>query len=177
MERFRSTTILVIKTEKSVAIAGDGQVTFGDTVVKSTAKKVRKFYNGNILAGFAGAAADAFALFDKFEAKLDEYGGNLKKASVELAKEWRNDKALRVLEAMLLVADKNSVLVLSGSGDVIEPEGGIAAIGSGGSYAYAAAKALKKHTNLEAEEIAKEGLKIAGEICIYTNTNIISEKI
>ena len=174
--KFRSTTILAIKDGDKVAIAGDGQVTFGDTIFKNKAKKIRKFYNNSILAGFAGAAADAFALFDKFENKLDEYGGNLKKASVELAKEWRSDKALRELDAMLIVADKNNLLVLSGTGDVLETDDDIAAIGSGGAYAYAAAKALKRHTKLEPHEVVRESLQIAGEICIYTNTNISVEK-
>ncbi|MGB6129605.1 MAG: ATP-dependent protease subunit HslV [Psychrilyobacter sp.] len=175
--KFRATTILAVKNGDKVAIAGDGQVTFGDTVFKNKAKKIRKFYNGSILAGFAGAAADAFALFDKFENKLDEYGGNLKKASVELAKEWRSDKALRELDAMLIVADKNNLLVLSGTGDVLETDDDIAAIGSGGIYAYSAAKALKRHTELEPHEIVCESLQIAGEICIYTNTNISMEKL
>lgn len=175
--KFRSTTILAIKDGDKVAIAGDGQVTFGDTIFKNKAKKIRKFYNNSILAGFAGAAADAFALFDKFENKLDEHGGNLKKASVELAKEWRSDKALRELDAMLIVADRNNLLVLSGTGDVLETDDDIAAIGSGGVYAYAAAKALRRHTKLEPHEVVRESLQIAGEICIYTNTNINVEKI
>ena len=175
--KFRATTILAVKDGERVAIAGDGQVTFGDTVFKNKAKKIRKFYNNSILAGFAGAAADAFALFDKFENKLDEYGGNLKKASVELAKEWRSDKALRELDAMLIVADKNNLLVLSGTGDVLETDDDIAAIGSGGTYAYAAAKALKRHTKLGPHEVVRESLQIAGEICIYTNTNISVEKL
>lgn len=175
--KFRATTILAVKDGDKVAIAGDGQVTFGDTVFKNKAKKIRKFYNDSILAGFAGAAADAFALFDKFENKLDEYGGNLKKASVELAKEWRSDKALRELDAMLVVADKKNLLILSGTGDVLETDDNIAAIGSGGTYAYSAAKALKRHTKLEPHEIVCESLQIAGEICIYTNTNISVEKL
>lgn len=175
--KFRATTILAVKDGDKVAIAGDGQVTFGDTVFKNKAKKIRKFYNNSILAGFAGAAADAFTLFDKFENKLDEYGGNLKKASVELAKEWRSDKALRELDAMLIVADKKNLLILSGSGDVLETDDNIAAIGSGGTYAYSAAKALKRHTELEPHEIVCESLQIAGEICIYTNTNISVEKL
>ncbi|HAS79475.1 MAG TPA: HslU--HslV peptidase proteolytic subunit [Fusobacteriaceae bacterium] len=175
--KFRSTTILAIKDGDKVAIAGDGQVTFGDTIFKNKAKKIRKFYNDSILAGFAGAAADAFALFDKFENKLDEHGGNLKKASVELAKEWRSDKALRELDAMLIVADRNNLLVLSGTGDVLETDDDIAAIGSGGVYAYAAAKALRRHTKLEPHDVVRESLQIAGEICIYTNTNINVEKI
>jgi ATP-dependent HslUV protease subunit HslV len=175
--KFRATTILAVKDGDKVAIAGDGQVTFGDTVFKNKAKKIRKFYNDSILAGFAGAAADAFALFDKFENKLDEYGGNLKKASVELAKEWRSDKALRELDAMLIVADKKNLLILSGTGDVLETDDDIAAIGSGGTYAYAAAKALKRHTQLDPHEVVRESLQIAGEICIYTNTNISIEKL
>jgi ATP-dependent HslUV protease subunit HslV len=175
--KFRATTILAVKDGDKVAIAGDGQVTFGDTVFKNKAIKIRKFYNDSILAGFAGAAADAFALFDKFENKLDEYGGNLKKASVELAKEWRSDKALRELDAMLIVADKKTLLILSGTGDVLETDDDIAAIGSGGTYAYAAAKALKRHTQLDPHEVVYESLQIAGEICIFTNTNISVEKL
>jgi ATP-dependent HslUV protease subunit HslV len=177
MNGFKATTILAVKKGQEVAIAGDGQVTFDTIVVKNSAKKIRKLYDDKILAGFAGTAADAFALFDKFESKLDEFGGNLKKASVELAKEWRNDKALRVLEAMLVVADKSSILIVSGNGDVLEPDDNIAAIGSGGSFAYAAAKALYEHSNLSAAKIAEEGLKIAGSICIYTNLNISVEKL
>jgi ATP-dependent HslUV protease subunit HslV len=177
MEKFRATTIIAVKKDGQVAIAGDGQVTFGDTVFKSGAKKIRKMYDDTILMGFAGSAADAFALFDKFEGKLDEFGGNLKKASVELAKEWRHDKALRVLEAMLVVADRNNVLIVSGNGDVIEPDDGIAAIGSGGTYAYAAAKALVMHSQLGAPQVAEEALKIAGNMCIYTNLNISVETL
>lgn len=173
----RSTTILAVKKDNEIAIAGDGQVTLGHTVFKSSAKKIRTLYDGKIIAGFAGAAADAFSLFDKFENKLDEHAGNLKKAAVELAKLWRSDKILRNLDAMLIVADKENLLILSGNGDVLEPDDNIAAIGSGGNYAYSAAKALYKHSNLSAEEIAKEGLLIAGEICIYTNTNISVEKL
>ena len=175
--KFRSTTILAVKIGDKVAIAGDGQVTFGDTVFKNKAVKIRKFYDGKILAGFAGAAADAFALFDKFENKLDEFGGNLKKSSVELAREWRSDKALRELDAMLVVADKNNLLILSGTGDVLETDDGIAAIGSGGTYAYSAAKALVRHTKLEPHKLVRESLQIAGEVCIYTNTNISVEKL
>ena len=166
----KATTIIAVKKDGKVALAGDGQVTFGEVVFKSNAKKIRRIGNYNILAGFAGAAADAFALMDKFENKLDEFGGNLKKASVELAKDWRTDKALRVLDAMLIVADKNMILILSGNGDV-------AAIGSGGNYAYAAAKAMLKHTELSAEEIAVEAMDIAGELCIYTNQNIVYDVI
>lgn len=173
----KATTIIAVKKDGKVALAGDGQVTFGEVVFKSNAKKIRRIGNYNILAGFAGAAADAFALMDKFENKLDEFGGNLKKASVELAKDWRTDKALRVLDAMLIVADKNMILILSGNGDVIEPDGDVAAIGSGGNYAYAAAKAMLKHTELSAEEIAIEAMEIAGELCIYTNQNIVYDVI
>ena len=175
--KIRSTTILAVKVGDKIAIAGDGQVTFGDTVFKNKAVKVRKFYNNTIVAGFAGAAADAFALFDKFENKLEEFGGNLKKASVELAKEWRSDKALRELDAMLVVGDKKNLLILSGTGDVLETDDDIAAIGSGGIYAYSAAKALKRQTKLEPHEVVRESLQIAGEICIYTNTNITVEKL
>ena len=175
--KIRSTTILAVKVGDKIAIAGDGQVTFGDIVFKNKAVKVRKFYNNTIVAGFAGAAADAFALFDKFENKLEEFGGNLKKASVELAKEWRSDKALRELDAMLVVGDKKNLLILSGTGDVLETDDDIAAIGSGGIYAYSAAKALKRHTKLEPHEVVRESLQIAGEICIYTNTNITVEKL
>lgn len=173
----KATTIIAVKKDGKVALAGDGQVTFGEVVFKSNAKKIRRIGNYNILAGFAGAAADAFALMDKFENKLDEFGGNLKKASVELAKDWRTDKALRVLDAMLIVADKNMILILSGNGDVIEPDGDVVAIGSGGNYAYAAAKAMLKHTELSAEEIAVEAMDIAGELCIYTNQNIVYDVI
>lgn len=169
---FRATTILAVKKDGKTAIAGDGQVTLGHTVFKSNAKKIRRLGNGKIIAGFAGAAADAFSLFDKFENKLDEHGSNMKKAAVELAKDWRTDKVLRNLDAMLIVADENNLLILSGNGDVLEPTDNIAAIGSGGNYAYAAAKALVENTSLSAEEIAQKALNIAGEICIYTNTNI-----
>lgn len=177
MDKIKATTIVAVKRENSVAIAGDGQVTFGDTVFKGKAKKIRKIKDYNVLTGFAGGAADAFALFEKFEEHLEAYKGNLKKASVELAKEWRSDKALRVLDAMLIVADKNNILVLSGNGDIIEPDDGIVAIGSGGNYAYAAGKALLAHTEMGADEIAKEALNIASSICIYTNSNISVEKI
>ncbi|EPC09061.1 ATP-dependent protease subunit HslV [Fusobacterium ulcerans] len=170
----RATTIIAVKKDGKVAVAGDGQVTFGEVVFKGNAKKIRKIGNYEVLAGFAGAAADAFALMDKFENKLDEFGGNLKKASVELAKDWRTDKALRVLDAMLIVADKNMILILSGNGDVIEPDGDVAAIGSGGNYAYAAARALiRNNKDMSAEEIAVEAMEIAGEMCIYTNLNIV----
>jgi ATP-dependent HslUV protease subunit HslV len=158
-------------------IAGDGQVTLGDTVMKQTAKKVRTMYQGKILAGFAGTAADAFTLFEKFEAKLDEYNGNVTRSAVELAKEWRTDKMLRHLEALLIVADATITLVISGTGDVIEPDDGIIAIGSGGPYAQSAAKALLKHTQMPLDQIAEESMKIAGDICIYTNKNIVIERL
>ena len=174
----KATTIIAVKKDGKVAMAGDGQVTFGEVVFKSNAKKIRKIEKYNIMAGFAGAAAEAFALKDKFERKLEEFGGNLKKSAVELAKDWRNDKALRVLDAMLIVADKDTILVLSGNGDVIEPDGDIAAIGSGGSYAYAAARALLLHgKDMPVEQIAIEAMAIAGEMCIYTNSNITYDVI
>jgi ATP-dependent HslUV protease, peptidase subunit HslV len=153
-------------------MAGDGQVTFGDTIMKTGAKKIRTLYNDEVLAGFAGAVADALTLFEKFESQLEQYHGNLRKAAVELTKEWRGDKFLRRLEAQLLVADKNNVLILSGDGDVVEPDENVAAIGSGSSYALAAAKALLRNTELSAPEVAEKSLQIAGEMCIYTNTNI-----
>lgn len=174
----KATTIIAVKKDGKVAMAGDGQVTFGDVVFKNNAKKIRKIEKYNVLAGFAGAAADAFALMDKFETKLVEFEGNLKKSAVELAKEWRTDKALRVLDAMLIVADSNTILILSGNGDVIEPDGDIAAIGSGGNYAYAAARALLNHgEKMTAEDIAIEAMEIAGQICIYTNGNITYDVI
>ena len=160
-----------------MALAGDGQVTMGETVMKMNAKKVRRLYNDSILAGFAGATADAFSLLTRFESKLEQYHGNLERAAIELSKEWRTDKLLRHLEALLVVADKKSSFLLSGNGDVIAPDDGILAIGSGGSYALAAARALMKHTTLTAREIAIESLRISGEICIYSNHNIISEEL
>ncbi|MGL5965301.1 MAG: ATP-dependent protease subunit HslV [Fusobacteriaceae bacterium] len=177
MEKLKATTIVAIKKDGKTSMAGDGQVTFGDIIFKNNAKKIRRLDNHITLTGFAGTASDAFALMEKFENKMDEYNGNLKKASVELAKEWREDKALRFLEAMLIVADRENLLIVSGTGDVIEAEEGIATIGSGGNYAYAAAKALMKHSSLGAEEIAIESMKIAGEMCIYTNQNISVETI
>lgn len=153
-------------------MAGDGQVTFGETIMKSTARKIRTLYDDQVLAGFAGAVADALTLFEKFEGQLDQYHGNLRKAAVELAKEWRSDRVLRRLEAQLLIADKDQVLILSGEGDVVEPDDKIAAIGSGSVYALAAAKALLRNTSLSAAEIARNGIQIAGEMCIFTNTNI-----
>jgi ATP-dependent HslUV protease subunit HslV len=178
MQEIRGTTILAVKDENSVALAGDGQVTLGQSMaIKHGARKVRRLYRDRILCGFAGSTADAFTLFEKFEAKLEEFGGNLVRASVELAKEWRSDKYLRRLEAMLLVADIDTILILSGTGDVIEPDDGVTAIGSGGAYALAAARALRRHTDLSAEEIARKSMVIAAEICVYTNDHIIFETI
>ena len=173
----RSTTVLLVRKDDHVALAGDGQVTLGETIMKSSAKKVRRLYNDSILAGFAGATADAFSLLTRFESKLEQYHGNLERASIELSKEWRTDKILRHLEALLVVADKKTSFLLSGNGDVIAPDDGVLAIGSGGSYALAAARALAKHTNLSARDIAVEGLKIAGDICIYSNQNIVVEEL
>ncbi len=171
---FHATTILAVRQNGEVAIAGDGQVTLGEsTIMKATAKKVRKIYNDNVLMGFAGSVADAFTLSERFEHRIEQYNGNLKRAAVELAKDWRSDKALRKLEALLIVADKNDMLVVSGNGEVIEPDDDIAAIGSGGNYALSAARALKRHSELTAEDIARESLKIASEICVYTNDNIM----
>ena len=168
----KATTILAVRQNGGVALGGDGQVTFGDTVMKSSAQKVRKIREGKVLAGFAGSVADAFTLFEKFEEKLERYPGNLSRAAVELAKDWRADKFLRRLEAMLAVADRDHLYVLSGNGDVIQPDDEIVAIGSGGGYALAAARALKQHTELSAAEIVRKGLEIAGDICIYSNQNI-----
>ena len=175
--RFHGTTVLLVRKDSHVALAGDGQVTMGETVMKSGARKVRRLYNDQILAGFAGATADAFSLLTRFESKLEQYHGNLERAAIELSKEWRTDKLLRHLEALLVVADNKNSFLLSGNGDVIAPDEGVLAIGSGGSYALAAAKALLKHTQLSAREIATEALKVAGEICIYSNQNIIVEEI
>jgi ATP-dependent HslUV protease subunit HslV len=177
--RARSTTVLLVRRGTGVAMAGDGQVTVGDTVMKSAARKVRRLYNERIIAGFAGASADAFSLLTRFEGKLEQYHGNLERAAIELSKEWRTDKVLRHLEALLVVADEKSSFLLSGNGDVIAPDDtdGALAIGSGGAYALAAARALLRHTELSAREIAVEGLKIAGDICIYTNQNIIVEEL
>lgn len=176
---FHATTIVAVRHGGRTAIAGDGQVTFGQhTVMKANARKVRRLYHGSVLAGFAGSVADAFTLFEKFEEKLEAHGGSLLRASVELAKEWRTDKVLRRLEALLLVADKDALLMLSGSGEVIEPDGGVAAIGSGGFYALAAARALKKHArDMGAAEMAEEALSIAADICVFTNHNIKVEEI
>jgi ATP-dependent HslUV protease subunit HslV len=175
---FHATTIVAVKKDGVLAIAGDGQVTFGqNTVIKKSARKIRRLYKNNVIAGFAGSVADAFTLFDKFEGRLEEYHGNLQRAAVELAKEWRTDKMLRPLEALLIVADKEELLIISGGGEVIEPDDGVAAIGSGGAYAMAAARALAIHTDLSADVIAKEALLIAADICVYTNDQIIVEKI
>ncbi len=173
----RSTTILAVRKDGSLAIAGDGQVSLGNTIMKKGANKVRRFYQGEVVAGFAGASADAFTLFEKFEGKLDSYQGNLKRAAVELAKEWRTDRMLRRLEALLIVADREEMFIISGTGDVIEPDDDIAAIGSGGPYALAAARALIGHTELGAEELAREAMKIAADICIYTNEQIRVEVV
>lgn len=175
-EPIRSTTILCVRRSGKVVMAGDGQVTLGQTIMKANAKKVRKMYKDSILAGFAGTSADAFALLAKLETKLEEYRGNLSRACVELAKEWRMDKVLRRLEAMLAVADKEHSFILSGSGDVIEPEGAMA-IGSGGPYAVSAAKALLLHTDMDARQVVEEAMKIAGSICIYTNSFLTIEEI
>jgi ATP-dependent HslUV protease subunit HslV len=174
---FHSTTILAVRHRDSAVLAGDGQVTFGQTVVKHNAKKIRRLYNDRILAGFAGSAADSFALFSRFEAKLEQYRGNLERSAVELAKDWRTDRILRRLEAMLIVLDKSSTFLLSGNGDLIEPDDGIVAIGSGGPYALAAAKALAANTDLDARAIAEKAMAIAGDICIYTNAQIAVEEL
>lgn len=177
IEPIRGTTILAIRKDGKTAIAGDGQVTMGDTVMKHTAKKVRRLSNGRVLAGFAGSVADAFALFEKFEKRLEEYRGNLPRAAVDLAKEWRTDRVLRRLEALLIVADRENLFIISGTGEVVEPDDDIAAVGSGGSYALAAARALARHSSLTAGEIARESLLMASEICIYTNSNIVVEEL
>jgi len=175
--RIRSTTVLCVRRDNKVVMAGDGQVTLGDSVIKHGAKKIRRLYQEKILAGFAGSTADAFSLFSRFESKLDQYHGNLGRSAVELAKEWRTDKFLRHLEALLLVSDKEQTFLLSGQGDVIEPDTGIAAIGSGGPFAQAAAQALADHTKLSPREIAEEAMKIAGRMCIYTNDKVTIEEL
>ena len=175
--RIRSTTVLCVRREGKVVMAGDGQVTLGESVIKHGAKKIRRLYQEKILAGFAGSTADAFSLFSRFESKLDQYHGNLGRAAVELAKEWRTDKFLRHLEALLLVSDKEQTFLLSGTGDVIEPDEGVAAVGSGGPFALAAAAALLKHTSLSARQVVEESMSIAGKICIYTNQNVTYEEI
>jgi ATP-dependent HslUV protease subunit HslV len=173
----RSTTVLAVRRDGKVVLAGDGQVTLGDSVIKHSARKIRRLYQDKILAGFAGSTADAFSLFSRFESKLEQYHGNIGRAAVELAKDWRTDKFLRHLEALLLVCDKDQTFLLSGQGDVIEPDGGIAAIGSGGPFAQAAAESLAAHTTLSAREIAEEAMKIAGKMCIYTNDNLTIEEL
>lgn len=174
---FHATTILSVRRGDRVVVAGDGQVTLGNTVMKSNARKVRRLAGGKVIAGFAGAAADAFTLFEIFEAKLAKHGDRLLHAAVEMAKEWRTDRRLGKLEALLAVADKDSSLIISGNGDVIEPEDGLVAIGSGGPYALAAARALLQHTELDARTIAEHALNVAGDICIYTNRNLVIEEL
>jgi ATP-dependent HslUV protease subunit HslV len=172
---FHATTVLAVRHKGQTVMASDGQVTFGDTVVKQRARKIRRLYNDRVLAGFAGSAADSFALFSRFEAKLEQYRGNLERSAVELAKEWRTDRVLRRLEAMLVVMDPTATYLLSGTGDLIEPDDGIVAIGSGGAYALAAAKALAAHTDLDARAIAEQAMQIAAAICIYSNDNLTVE--
>jgi ATP-dependent HslUV protease subunit HslV len=175
--RIRSTTVICVRRGDRVVMAADGQVSLGATVMKGSAKKIRRLYNDKVLAGFAGSTADAFSLFSRFEAKLEQYAGNLGRAAVELAKDWRTDKMLRQLEALLIVADPHTTLMLSGTGDVIDPDEGIMTIGSGGSFALAAARALMANTDMSAREIAEKSMKIAADICIYTNTNITIEEL
>lgn len=174
---FHATTILAVRSNDRTVLAGDGQVTFGQTVMKQGARKIRRLYHDQILAGFAGSAADSFALFSRFEAKLEQYRGNLERAAVELARDWRTDRALRRLEAMMVVADKSAMFLLSGTGDLIQPDDGIVAIGSGGPFALAAARALSRHTALSAREIAEHAMKIAADICIYTNDQLVIEEL
>lgn len=176
-QRIRSTTILSVRRGGSVVLGGDGQVSLGDTVIKANTKKIRRLYKDKVLAGFAGGTADAFTLFERFEGKLEEYSGNLVRSAVELAKDWRTDRFLRRLEALLMVCDLNDSLIISGNGDVIQPEDGLMAIGSGGNYAKAAAKALIDATDLSARQIVEQSLAIAGEICVYTNHNISIEEL
>ena len=175
--RIRSTTVICVRRDNKVVMAGDGQVTLGNEVIKATAKKLRRLYNDKVVAGFAGSTADAFALFSRFESKLEQFNGNVSRSVVELAKEWRTDRALRHLEALLLVADQTSTYVVSGNGDVIEPDEGVAAIGSGGPFATAAATALLRNTRLSARRIVEESMAIAGKICIYTNENVTYEEL
>jgi ATP-dependent HslUV protease subunit HslV len=176
-EMFKGTTILCVRKDGNVAIGGDGQVTFGNTVLKHNARKIRRMYNDKIIAGFSGATADAFTLFEKFEAKIESYRGNITRAAVELAKDWRTDKVLRRLEALLLIADVEHTFIISGNGDVIEPESGVAAIGSGGPYAQAAATAIYDNTSLSAKEIVDKAMQIAASICIYTNSTVTVEEL
>ncbi|MDQ3180937.1 MAG: ATP-dependent protease subunit HslV [Acidobacteriota bacterium] len=175
--KIRSTTVLLVRRDDQIAMGGDGQVSLGETIIKSNARKVRRIYNGKILVGFAGATADAFSLLSKFEAKLEQYQGQLERAAIELSKDWRTDKYLRHLEALLIVADKTDAFLISGKGDVISSDEGLLSVGSGSMFALSAARALMKHTALSAKEIAQESLKIASEICIYTNSDIIIEEI
>ena len=177
MEQYRGTTILSARRNGKVVIGGDGQVSLGNTVMKGNARKVRRLYHDKVLAGFAGGTADAFTLFERFEAKLEKYQGNLTRAAVELAKDWRTDRALRRLEALLAVADKDASLIITGNGDVIQPEDDLIAIGSGGPFAQSAARALLENTDLEARDIVEKGLRIAGDICIYTNHNLTIEEL
>ena len=177
MQQLLGTTILCVRRGNVVAMAGDGQVTLGNVVFKGTARKVRRVYHDKVIVGFAGATADAFTLVERFEGVLEKHSGNLMRSAIELAKQWRTDKALRHLEAMMITADATTTLIVSGNGDVIEPENGIAAIGSGGSYALSAARALAEHTAMDAEAVAREALKIAGDLCIYTNQNVTVEVI
>ncbi len=176
-KRIRSTTVLLVQKDGKTAMAGDGQVTLGETVIKGNARKVRRIHNDQIIVGFAGATADAFSLLSKFEAKLEQYQGQLERAAVELSKDWRTDKYLRHLESLLIVADEKTAFLISGKGDVISSDEGLLSVGSGSMYALAAARALVKHTNLKTAEIAQESLRIAGEICIYTNSDIIVEEL
>ncbi len=177
MEQFRGTTILAVRRNGRIAIGGDGQVTLGNTVMKGNARKVRRLYQGKVVAGFAGGTADAFTLFERFEGKLEKHGGNLTRAAVELAKDWRTDRMLRRLEALMIVADASAMLVISGNGDVIDPEHDLAAIGSGGAFAQAAARALLAHSELDARGVVEAALNIAAEICIYTNTHLTIEEL
>lgn len=177
MEQYRGTTIISVRRNNSVSLGGDGQVTLGNIVIKSSARKVRRLYHNQVIAGFAGGTADAFTLFERFEEKLEKHQGHLLRSAVELAKDWRTDRMLRRLEAMLVVANKDHSLIITGNGDVLDPEYGIASIGSGGAYAYSAAKALIDHSKLNSEEIVKQALTIAGDVCIYTNHNHIIETI
>ena len=177
MEQFRGTTVLAVRRDGGVVIGGDGQVSLGSTVMKGNARKVRHLYQNKVIAGFAGGTADAFTLFERFEGKLEQYGGNLTRAAVELAKDWRTDRILRRLEALLVVADPSTTLIISGNGDVVEPEHDLAAIGSGGPYAQAAARALMEHSDLDARGIVEQALKIAADICIYTNHNLTIEAL
>ena len=176
-QKIRSTTVIAVRKDGKIVMAGDGQVTMGETVMKGNARKVRKIYDGKIITGFAGATADAFTLLEKFETRVKEFSGDLTRAAVELAKDWRTDKMLKNLQALLLVADAKTTLLISGNGDVIEPEEDILAIGSGGNFAYASALALMQNTDLSAREIAEKSLTIAGKICIYTNGNIVMEEL